>query len=303
MKYNKILYIPFLLFLALCGGCTEDIIIDVEDGEQLIGIYGCVTNEYKRHQITISKTGDFYGKGEPEMVTGAEVTITDNDSAAYTLKESEPGIYEMTEPMKGESGHIYTLHVKTHENGQISEFFATDTMMPAIEAIDSMKVLPYTFNNKAYEDFFKVCPYFQTLPGKRTSYVGRIEINGKLVTDTLTECATTRFGLMAGVYFNGPELEILYKDVDFPVGFYTLNAEKDDEKIKVGDEITLSISVVSDGYYRFINDVENSSGSNPFYGSPSNVRSNIKPEKRAIGFFYTCATTKGTTIVTQEAFE
>lgn len=299
---KNILYLSNLLLLLLCG-CREDIIIDVEEGNQMIGIYGCITNEFKQHQITISKSGDFYGTGAPAMVSGAEVTVTENDSATYTYKEIEPGIYEMTTPMKGKSGNIYTLHVTTHENGKAEDYYAADTMKAEVESIDSMKVMLYTFNNKKADDYYKVCPYFQTLEGAHTSYMTKVEINGKLITDTLNECRTMQLGQLAGIYLNGKELEAFYKGVDFPTGIYYINGEKDDEKIKAGDEITLYLHVISEDYLDYIKDVKSSSGSNPFFGSPANVRSNIKPEKRALGYFFTSAITKGTTIVQKKDLE
>ncbi|MBR4839574.1 MAG: DUF4249 domain-containing protein [Paludibacteraceae bacterium] len=300
MNKKTILSLPLLL-LALLNGCREEITIDVEEGEQLIGIYGCITNEWKKQQLTISKSGDFYGTGDPEMVSGAEVTVTDNDTAIINYQEVAPGIYETTEPIKGESGHIYKLHVIVHEKGETTEYYATDTMQATVESIDSIKVLPYTLNNIKATDYYKVCPYFQSINNKRTSYIAKIEINGHLVTDTLTEYYAIQFQEMTGIYINGKEMEKMYNGVDFPGSIYNLDPKRaKDEDVKPGDEITLNLHVISQGYLEYIYDVQGNSGSNPFYGSPANVSSNIKPEKRALGYFFTSAITKGTCIVRAE---
>lgn len=296
-----------IAFLSLCFaffcGCTEEIVIDVEEGPRMVGIYGSITNEMKRHQIIVSQSSDFYGSGEPQMVSGAEVTVTEDDSIVHTFVETTPGIYEMSAPMRGEEGHIYQLRVTTHEEGRTEEYYAVDTMRTAITSIDSMRVLPRTFNNKKIEDRYKVCPYFQTLEGDRSSYLMKVAINGKLITDTLTEYQTMQPRNLSGVYLNGKEMETMFRGTDFPEGVYSINTKKDDEGLKAGDEVTLYVNVISKEYLDYIKDIKGSSGSNPFFGSPANVSSNIQPEKRALGFFFTSAITQGITIVRAEDLE
>ncbi len=57
--------------------CREDIIIDVEEGEPLIGVEGSLTDEYKRHEVILSYTADFYNSGEIKYIIGARVIVTD----------------------------------------------------------------------------------------------------------------------------------------------------------------------------------------------------------------------------------
>ena len=55
-----------LITSFLMTSCIEDFRIDTEDGEHLVGINGYFTNEYKKHQIVISKTTDFYSEEDAE---------------------------------------------------------------------------------------------------------------------------------------------------------------------------------------------------------------------------------------------
>ena len=70
-------YLVLILLSLSLFSCTDDIIIDVQEGPKLVGVSGYITNEYKKHQIVISRTLDFYSTDEIEMISGAEVFVSD----------------------------------------------------------------------------------------------------------------------------------------------------------------------------------------------------------------------------------
>ena len=51
-----------MALVALFGfaACTEDIVIDVEEGEPMIGVEASFTDELKRHETILSYTTEFY---------------------------------------------------------------------------------------------------------------------------------------------------------------------------------------------------------------------------------------------------
>ncbi|MCB9018559.1 MAG: DUF4249 domain-containing protein [Prevotellaceae bacterium] len=286
--------ISLLLTVLSLFSCKEEMEIDIENGEKLIGIYGSITTENIRHTVTVTRCADFYRSGTPEMIRNADVYLIDNGNDTIFYQEQKPGIYETKDILSGKEGHTYTLHVNiSNDKGERQEYTAEETLLEATGPIDSIAVKPLKFNGKEIDDMFKVCPYLQSLEGKETSYLTKVAINGKMISDTLTEYSTFHLEGFAGMYINGKEMEELYDKDDFPQSVYNLNATKDDEKLQPNDLLTLYFYHISKDYSKYIEEIQNSSGSNPFFGSPSNVSSNILPKGRALGFFYAASVVTG----------
>ncbi len=280
-----------LYFILLTGllSCTEEVVIDLEPGEQMIGIYGSITTEKKKHAIILSRSTGFYTPGTPEMVSNATVLLFDGtDTIEFAENPHQPGVYETIEAVAGQTGLTYQLSVSVQDkDGTEKHFSAESTIRPIPERIDSAKVLPYKgFTGKIIKNRFKICPFFQTIDDENMNYLIKVAINDSLITDTLTEYQVLQMAKLNGLYFNGTEMEALFSEQDFPTGIYSLDTEKPDENIQPFDKITLYLYSIDDDYRRFLQDIRSSSGSNPFMGTPSNVRSNIKPAGRALGYFY-----------------
>ena len=280
-----------ILYIILVLGsfsCKEEVTIDLESGEQMIGIYGSITTEKKKHIIILSRSTDFYTPGAPEMISNATVSVFDGtNTIEFTENPQQPGVYEAIEEFAGEIGLNYQLSVDLlDKDGSMKHFSAESTIRPIPQQIDSVKILPYTFNGKEIEHRLKICPYFQTIADKEMTYLIKIAVNDVLIADTLTESSIMRMAELNGIYFNGPEMESIFNEKDFPTGIYILNTKKEDENIIPYDKITIYLYSINSDYRRFIQDVRSSGGSNPFMGTPTNVRSNIKPAGKALGFFY-----------------
>lgn len=55
MRYKFLM----ILSLALMFSCTEPIKIEPQEGPQMVGVFGSITNEYKKHTVELSRTRDF----------------------------------------------------------------------------------------------------------------------------------------------------------------------------------------------------------------------------------------------------
>ena len=286
--YNRSNLILLTIAVFSLFSCREEVIIDLEQGEQMIGIYGTITTENKKHSITLSRSTDFYASGEPEMISNAVVYIFDGtDTIRFKENPQYSGIYETVEDVAGKVGLTYYLSVEIPDkDGNNRHFYAESTINPIPEKIDSAKIRPVSFHGREIENRLKVCPYFQTINDRNINYMIKIAVNDVLITDTLTQSTFVRMLQLGGVYFNGPEMEALYTEMDFPVGVYNFNTKKTNENIKEFDKITIYMYSVEQGFRTYIQDIESSRGSNPFMGTPSNVRSNIQPAGRAVGYFY-----------------
>ena len=53
-----------LVLLAFAGlaSCTEDIVIDVEEGDPMVGVEASFTDELKHHETILSYTSEFYNQ-------------------------------------------------------------------------------------------------------------------------------------------------------------------------------------------------------------------------------------------------
>lgn len=284
---KKLIYTLLGITALLSYSCQEEIIIDTEEGESKIGIYGGLTTDEKEHTITISRTAPFYAQEDIEMISGAKVLILDQTSGdTLRLEEKEPGIYH-TQPTAGVVGHTYHLEVEVPEKGQLMHYQSESAINPFSNNIDSIQVFVQTFFDIVSEDVFKICPYFQTSK-ENLYYLFDMEINGVAYTDTLTKKAKLHLGQLSGLYYNGKEMSMIYKDLNvYPLGLFTLDQTIEREIIHVGDTIGITVNSVPKGYYQYIGDISGSIGSNPLMGSPTNVRTNIVgKEKEAVGYFY-----------------
>ena len=80
---REYLLVPLLSLLSLFS-CREDIIVDLEEGEPLIGIEASFTDVQKHHEAILSYTADFYNSSDIKMISGARVCVTDGvDTIPY----------------------------------------------------------------------------------------------------------------------------------------------------------------------------------------------------------------------------
>lgn len=291
-RFRALKYVMGALAALLSTACQEEIIIDTEEGEAMIGIYGGITTDLKEHRITISRTASFYSKSDIEMISGAEVEVVDqNTQEVFPLREKSEGEY-FTEPMAGVVGHTYQLKATIADKGELLHFQSQSQIDSFPNPMDSLQVHVYTLFDVVDYNYFKVCPYFQTSK-RNIYYLFDLEINGMAYSDTLSKKARLHLGQMSGLYYNGIEMSLIYKDLNvYPHGLFYLDQTISTQALEVGDTLRITTYSIPKGYYNYIGDISNSMGSNPLMGSPTNVRTNIVgKEKEAVGYFYAASCT------------
>lgn len=276
----KKLLILILLAFAMFS-CREDIVIDLEEGNPMIGVEGSFTDEFKRHEVILSYTADFYNADEIKMVTGARVAVTNGfDTIPYLEQLDQPGHY-LTDSVAGRKRMFYTLLVDVPDEEEgYKHFYAQTYMADNVETIDSIvlkrnQLFP---NMPAMDTIFTLYPYFQSLPDPTIVYLIHIAEDGIPRNDTLTKSNTIPMAGYAGYYVNGPEM--LANNMEIPVGMFY------ESKLYDGKTIRLDLLSIPYDYMLFIYSVKMAMGSNPMMGSPSNVITNIQPSGEAVGFFY-----------------
>lgn len=284
--------IIILLAIFSLTACTESITITPQEGEQLVGVSGSITDEYKKQEVILSRTMPFYG-GEPEMISNAIVYVVDGTDTMWYEETERPGYYLSVNEFAGQIGHTYHLSIDFNDDKGSHHFYSESTMKENVECVDSIRIKPWVFNELHDDNFLGVYPYFQTTDDPKTYYMTRVRINNRDVGgDTLTKCQIFETYGYAGIYFNGPLMVMLAGE--FPID--GLDQRDSLEVLHKGDTVTMDLWSIPRDYAHYISEIAASTGTNPMLGTPSNVRTNIYPEGEAVGCFHASSLRQGSVI-------
>lgn len=259
---KNILLIIIIAFLT--QSCTERMDLDKELGKdfpQYVVVEAFVNTDTTEHVVKLTRSKKLDDTNAVDKVTGAQVSISGN-GREILLTEKEDGFYYTPSDFYVVIGQRYYLSVDGVDidgDGNFDLITATDSV-PSVPELDSVKL-------KYYDPWeaWAIQPYAQEPGDEENFYMFKASVNHKTVTDTLYEFVVTDDFLFNGSYISGLDT-------------YYLNKEDQDEKIEVGDTVTLEISGVSEKAYDFILQAQIEAGySSPlFSGPPSNVEHNIE---------------------------
>lgn len=272
--------------MAVLVACTEDIVIDVEEGNPMIGVEASFTDEMKRHEAILSYTAPFYNQDEIEMISGATVFVTDGTDTVYYYEDPElPGHY-FTDSIAGRKNTMYRLCIALPEpDGTIHHLWAESLLPDNVESIDSLVVKHFNGANDTiptvffYDTIEWVYPYFQSLPDPSLIYMPKVSRNDTLISDSLRINMMIPQGGFAGYYVNGPEM--LASNKEIPIAYFRRSRLKD------GDRIHADLYSITADYFYYFYSLLMSTGSNPMMGAPANVSTNIQPVGEGVGWFFT----------------
>ena len=286
--------LALLAFVAF-SSCTEDIVIDVEEGDPMIGVDASFTDELKRHEAILSYTAEFYNEDDIHMVSGATVYVTDGVDTAYYYEDAEQIGHYFTDTIAGKKNTLYRFCVEIPEaDGTIQQVYAESLVPDNVESIDSLVVkhfnglddtVPSTFFLDTIEWLY---PYFQSLPDPNIIYMPMIWKNDTLITDSLKMRMMIAQGGFAGYYVNGPEM--LQSNKEIPIAYFRRSQLMD------GDRIHADLYSITPDYYYYFYSLLMSTGSNPMMGAPANVSTNIQPEGKGVGWFFTASVVSSETV-------
>ncbi|MBQ8222917.1 MAG: DUF4249 domain-containing protein [Bacteroidales bacterium] len=297
-KYYTLLVSAFIASIIFTSCIDEDFKIDVPEGERLVGINGYFTTEYKKHEIVISKTADFYSDEEIEMISGAEVFIHDGTDTIYFEETENKGHYQTIDSVAGIIGKTYLLDVTFVDNEGEHKFFSESKIRENTPQIDSMaiKKVSNNFFPGVNDTAVNLYPYFQTVNDPETNYLINIVVNDTTYYGiSFLEFKTLSLKGLSGMYFNGPEM--VSKIGEQSIHTIETISYYDDETgysygwpmINKGDKITVLLYSITPEFMKYYSDVLFSFGSNPMMGTPYNVSTNIQPFGKAVGFFGTAS--------------
>ena len=293
MKSLKKIWIVALL--ACLAACTEDIVIDVEEGNPMVGVEAYFTNEMKHHETILSYSAEFYNQNEIQMITGATVYVTDGVDTLYYYEDAEQEGHYFTELVAGKKNTLYRLCVEVPEpDGSVQKLFSESLIPDNVESIDSLALKHYNGPNDTIPTVFMkdtiewLYPYFQSLPDPNIIYMPMIAKNDTMMTDSLNLRMMIAQGGFAGYYVNGPEMMESNKEI--PIAYFRRS------KLRDGDRIRADLYSITPDYYLYFYTLLMSSGSNPMLGAPANVSTNIQPEGKGVGWFFTASVVSDSTV-------
>jgi hypothetical protein len=287
---KKTIYILIVAVSVLLVRCTEDYNVTLDSTYTRLVVDGAITTDTTAHMVHLAKSADYFYNQSLVPVSGAQVTISDEEQT-YTLAESvdAPGYYYTDSDVYGIEYHTYTLTIKNVDidgDGTTETYTASCKLYPVTKP-DSITVKAVDDTYYDYEIRF----FGQDPADIADYYMFRVQRNGTMLSDTLSEVTISNDKAYNGEYIKNLSVYYLYEG-------------KTDENIVAGDTIILEMCDITKEYYTFIYDVmQESAGSNPFGGQPANVSTNIEDDTKATGFFAAYSISRVSYIVKQEDLE
>jgi hypothetical protein len=270
---KKLIYIS-LFFSILAYSCTEVINLDLKNGENnRLVVEGSITNEYKIHEIKLSRSADYYFNQPALPELGASVSINDGDTIMSMVDTENKGIYKTEKSCAGKIDHAYTLNIIT-ENGE--QYSATDTIRP-VSQMDSIKY-EYGKSENPFDKkyYYNINIFAQENPEPGNYYQWELFIDDQNATDTVSLKVFVSDDLVNGAYISN------WTVYSFPD--YKIKNDTSDIRLQM-----LSISKEKYYFYTAIL-LETSYSGGPFSGPAANIPTNIS--NGALGFFSASAVTE-----------
>ena len=241
------------------GSCQKVINVDLNTADKRFVVEAELTDQANSCKVLLTETRGFNENNAFPGVSGAVVSITDDNGVPVSLSETSAGIYE-SRSLKGVSGHIYNLTIKI-----AGQTFAANAAMPALVPIDSIYITERNFFNESRK--------YATLAYK----------------DPLGRGNAYRFLQ----YVNGiKEKTIFVRDDDLTDGrpierilffFYEDDEEEEKMKLKKGDVVRVEMLGIDYPVYKYWYSLSQSSTGENQSATPGNPVTNIKGG--ALGYF------------------
>jgi hypothetical protein len=243
-------FLTTTLFVVLLSSCQKIITIDLNSASPRFVIEGVITDSAGPYRVIITKSGSYFDQPVIPPVSGALVTVSDEQGSVDTLKEKKPGIY-FTSKTVGIPGHTYSLKAAIENN----EYEASTTMKSRV-AIDSLTIEELQgYGGRLWRSV--IC-HFRDPKGEKNYYRIKYFKNDTANADN--------YRLYDDQYTDGGK-----------IAMRAGNAE-------VGDTNTVVLMSIDKKAYDYYHTLEEILRTNPFFGStPANPNTNLS--NGALGYF------------------
>ncbi len=272
---KKLIYIT-IAFIVLASACTESLDVDLDSAHVRLVVQGSISDELKTHQVSLTKSADYFSNRPADRVTGATVTISDGENT-FNLTEISDGLYE-TDTIIGEIGKTYTLTIDSE-----GETYTSSCYLNYCAPIDSINFGYYDWSEYYETNDTMLYILLNALEPETPGdfYLWNVYKNGVLESDTLHEVYFSDDIFVNGNYMYDVMVQLV-------------------EDVSIGDTITLEMQAITEEYYNYITQImtETIWNMGPLDGPPANPAGNIS--NGAMGFFLAYSVENITSIVPEE---
>jgi hypothetical protein len=294
MRRKKI--IGLIILLALGTGCTIEFSPDIVNSEEMLVVEGMITNQNRVNRIRLSKSAQIGMPVDGNPVSGAIVSIIDENGNVNILTESPEGTYSTDSVnFRGRIGGSYSLNIKINDATYETDFIEMKPV-PPINSLYYEKVAIIASRDSDYID--EGCKI----------YVDSYDPSGECQFFRWDYTETWEYKIPYNVinrvcYVTDRSEEILIKNTSqysqarvskYPVVFITNKTDR----LKETYSILVSQYSINEEEYDFWEKVQNVSRNvgNLYDITPVAIKSNIRccddPEQNVLGYFSVSAVTQ-----------
>lgn len=282
--------IVYLLFLAASFYSCEDVINpQLESAEPVLVIDAWINNLPDSQKVILTRTQPYFQNILPPAVSGATVTITDQNGTVFSFVEDKPGEYVWVpsgNDVFGTLGLNYTLSVQT--NG---ETFVAESRMGRVPVVDSITFFVQE-GNQFIDDLYQA-EFWAKDPVETGDaywikfYKNGVQQNKPSEIITAYDAGFTKGGNFSGVEFIPPIRRAINP----------FDTDENDQLLspyQVGDSVSVRIHAVTEAAFNFLNQVaiqtDRPGGFSELFSTPlANVSTNIRNTNangsKVVGFF------------------
>lgn len=283
--------IVYLLFLAsaILYSCEDVINPQLESAEPVLVIDAWINDLPDSQKVILTRTQPYFQNILPPAVSGATVTITDQNGTVFSFLEDKPGEYVWVpsgNDVFGTIGLNYTLSVQT--NG---ETFVAESRMGRVPVVDSITFFVQEGNqfidNLYQAEFWAKDPVETGDAYWIKFYKNGIQQNKPSEIITAYDAGFTKGGNFSGVEFIPPIRRAINP----------FDTDENDQLLspyQIGDSVSVQIHAVTEAAFNFLNQVaiqtDRPGGFSELFSTPlANVSTNIRNTNtngsKVVGFF------------------
>lgn len=239
------------------ASCEKVIDVDTQDAEKKYVIEAVLADRRGTCKVVLTQTRNLDETNTFAGISGARVTITDNNGLPQVLEETGPGVYEAP-ALAGIPGHSYRLAVTVG-----NQVFTATTAMPAPVPIDSL----FVTERKFFDETNKYATVVYRDPaGERNAYRFIQYLNGIEEATRFVRDDDANDG-------NVVQRTLLY--------FY--DDDEEERGVKSGDSLRVDMLSISYPVYQYWYSLSESATGGNQSNTPGNPLTNI--QGGALGYF------------------